>query len=90
MLLNVLRQSLESSFFSLQSKSASHAQSRSHKRNQAKKEFGATDIVAERGEEGIARVQELTNASALILRASAWARRNPCCRRFGPLVLAGT
>ena len=37
------------------------AMSRHQRRQQLAKEFGATDIVSERGEEGIARVKELTD-----------------------------
>lgn len=37
------------------------AMSRHEKRQQLAKEFGATDVVAERGNEGILRVKELTN-----------------------------
>jgi len=33
------------------------------------REFGATDVVAERGEEGIARVRELTGGSEIVLEA---------------------
>jgi threonine dehydrogenase-like Zn-dependent dehydrogenase len=36
------------------------AMSRHEKRQQIAREFGATDIVAERGEEGVARVLEMT------------------------------
>lgn len=37
------------------------AMSRHEKRQQLAKEFGATDVVAERGDEGILRVKDLTN-----------------------------
>ena len=37
------------------------AMSRHEKRQKLAKEFGATDIVTERGDEGIARIKELTN-----------------------------
>jgi threonine dehydrogenase-like Zn-dependent dehydrogenase len=37
------------------------AMSRHESRQQLAREFGATDIVAERGDEGVARIQELTN-----------------------------
>jgi threonine dehydrogenase-like Zn-dependent dehydrogenase len=37
------------------------AMSRHHKRQKLAREYGATDIVAERGDEGLARIKELTN-----------------------------
>src|SRR6185295_5668047 len=37
------------------------AMSRHESRQQLAREFGATDIVSERGDEGIARIKELTN-----------------------------
>jgi threonine dehydrogenase-like Zn-dependent dehydrogenase len=37
------------------------AMSRHEKRQRLAKEFGATDIVTERGEEGVARIKDLTN-----------------------------
>ena len=41
-------------------------------------EFGATDIISERGEKGVARIKELT--SARIPCWNPWARRNRSCR----------
>ena len=37
------------------------AMSRHHTRQELAKEFGATDIVTERGDEGVARIKEMTN-----------------------------
>ena len=47
------------------------AMSRHEKRQQLAKEFGATDIVTERGDEGVERIKELTAVSALTLFWSA-------------------
>ena len=51
--------------------------SRHETRQQLAREFGATDIVAERGDEGIAHVKELTAGSELTRCWSAWARKSP-------------
>jgi len=52
------------------------AMSRHESRQKLAREFGATDIVTERGDEGIARVKELTKGIAQIPCSSALARRN--------------
>jgi threonine dehydrogenase-like Zn-dependent dehydrogenase len=57
------------------------AMSRHKSRQELALEYGATDIISERGEAGVARVKELTRASARIPSWSAWARRNRCSRR---------
>jgi threonine dehydrogenase-like Zn-dependent dehydrogenase len=66
------------------------AMSRHESRQKLAREFGATDIVTERGMKESLASRNLRTASALILRWSAWARRNPCCRRSVRLVLADT
>ena len=56
------------------------AMSRHKARQDLALEFGATDIISERGDEGVARVKELT---AGVGAESVWnvsAPRNPCCR----------
>jgi threonine dehydrogenase-like Zn-dependent dehydrogenase len=52
------------------------AMSRHESRQQLAREFGATDIVSERGEEGVARIKELTNRVARTQFSSASARRS--------------
>ena len=52
------------------------AMSRHKSRQELAREYGATDIVAERGEEGVARIKELTGASAPTRCWNASARRN--------------
>ena len=53
------------------------AMSRHKKRQELAIEYGATDIVSERGEEGIARIRTLTNGSERIRSSNASAPRNP-------------
>ena len=45
------------------------------------REFGATDVVAERGDEGIEQVRELTGGTA---RTRCWRRRHQRGDRHGP------
>jgi threonine dehydrogenase-like Zn-dependent dehydrogenase len=53
------------------------AMSRHADRQQLAREFGATDIVTERGEEGVARVKELTNGLGTHSTIEAVARSSP-------------
>ena len=52
------------------------AMSRHESRQKLAREFGATDIVTERGDEGVARIKELTEGSAPTRCSSASARRS--------------
>jgi threonine dehydrogenase-like Zn-dependent dehydrogenase len=52
------------------------AMSRHEARQKLAREFGATNIVAERGDEGVARIMELTNGVGADRCWSAWARRS--------------
>jgi threonine dehydrogenase-like Zn-dependent dehydrogenase len=66
------------------------AMSRHQPRQKLAVEFGATDIVTERGDAGVARVKELTGG----LAPTAWSRRSAprsrCCRPSVPPGPAGT
>ena len=53
------------------------AMSRHKKRQELALEYGATDIVSERGEEGIARIRTLTDGVGADWSSNALARRNP-------------
>ena len=64
--------------------------SRHPERQALAREFGATDIIEERGDEGAAKVKELTGGSE---RTAPWRRSAPrsrCGRRSTPPVLAAT
>ena len=52
------------------------AMSRHEKRQKLARDFGATDIVTERGDEGVARIMDLTNGIGATRCWSAWAPRN--------------
>jgi threonine dehydrogenase-like Zn-dependent dehydrogenase len=52
------------------------AMSRHESRQRLAREFGATDIVTERGDEGVARIKELTKESARTRCSSASARKS--------------
>ncbi len=52
--------------------------SRHEPRQKLAREFGATDIVTERGDEGVARIKELTDGDRRRLRPGV--RRHPRCR----------
>ena len=51
------------------------AMSRHASRQKLALEFGATDIVTERGEDGVARIKELTKGVGADSVLSVWARR---------------
>ena len=52
------------------------AMSRHEDRQKLAREFGATDIVTERGDEGVARIKELTNGLGADSVIEASARRS--------------
>ncbi len=54
------------------------------------REFGATDVVTERGEEGAARIHEITKGSARTRCSSAWGPSSRCSKRSAPRAAAGT
>jgi len=53
------------------------AMSRHEKRQQLAQEFGATDIVTERGEDGVARIKELTSGIGADSVLECVGTRNP-------------
>jgi threonine dehydrogenase-like Zn-dependent dehydrogenase len=65
------------------------AMSRHEARQKLAREFGATDIVTERGDAGVARIKELTG-SVPTRCSSASARGSRLCRRFAPPGREGT
>jgi threonine dehydrogenase-like Zn-dependent dehydrogenase len=60
------------------------AMSRHQPRQQLAEEFGATEIVAERGDEGVARIRELTNSVGADAVLGAWALVTRCCKPCNP------
>jgi threonine dehydrogenase-like Zn-dependent dehydrogenase len=54
------------------------------------REFGATDIVEERGDEGVARVKELTGGLGAHSVVEAVGTHDARCRLFAPRGRAGT
>jgi threonine dehydrogenase-like Zn-dependent dehydrogenase len=63
------------------------AMSRHEARQKLPREFGATDIVTERGDEGVARIKELTDGSGGLPRDGRTARNQDAAapvRRFAP------
>jgi threonine dehydrogenase-like Zn-dependent dehydrogenase len=66
------------------------AMSRHEPRQQLAVEFGATDIVTERGDAGAARVKELTGGLGRTRPSRRSAPRSRCCRPSAPPGRAGT
>jgi threonine dehydrogenase-like Zn-dependent dehydrogenase len=64
--------------------------SRHEKRQSLAKEFGATDIVASRGDEGVAAIKELTKGIGADCVLECVGMRNPCIRQSVPAGPAGT
>lgn len=60
------------------------AMSRHATRQQLARSFGATDIVEERGDEGVARIQDMTDGLGVDCASTAWARRNRCGKPSTP------
>ncbi len=60
------------------------AMSRHEKRQRIAREFGATDIVLERGDEGVARIMEMTKGVGADAVASTGADKPMSVARFGP------
>ncbi len=52
------------------------AMSRHESRQQLAREFGATDIVTERGDEGVAKIKDLTDGLGAHSVSRRWARRS--------------
>ncbi len=66
------------------------AMSRHQPRQQLAVEFGATDVVAERGDAGVARIKELTGGLGRTRSSRRSAPRSRCCRPSAPPGPAGT
>ena len=66
------------------------AMSRHPERQELARFYGATDIVEERGDEGVAKIMELTNGLGAHSVIEAVGTRSRRCRRSAPLVPAGT
>jgi threonine dehydrogenase-like Zn-dependent dehydrogenase len=69
------------------------AMSRHETRQRLAREFGATDIIAERGDAGVKRIKELTNGLGHTRSSKRSAPRNRCCRPsnpLGPAVMSAT
>jgi threonine dehydrogenase-like Zn-dependent dehydrogenase len=67
--------------------------SRHGSRQQLAREFGATDIIEERGDDGIARIKDLTDGSACTRSSRRSAPASRCCRRsdrFDPVATSAT
>ncbi len=56
------------------------AMSRHEPRQKLAREFGATDIVTERGDDGVAVIKEMTEGSAPTRCWNAWAPARPCSK----------